>query len=425
MYDGDFNVFIDSDTRFWIGYNIHLQPESLNISTNVMKDGGDGKWHYIAITGDTNGTVVYVDGLKGIDSSYSRSSSFGKIYIDRQTRIDEFRISDRVRSAEEIAQYYQYVINNDLTKRGDLFDLDVGVSIYDLSSFESQITNNSYQLSGTAVLKVSENRGNPVLYTYSNEPEDFRLDVNSLDWIALPSDGIISIQASSLNDPTVFFQFLDSYGNRSLVKSVNLSFTIGQTGPAGGFIFYDCDADNKTGNADGLISTECGWRFLEAAPEELDTHYILYGYYRKESNGENMFVNGTTEYNPDDCTGTAIGTGRTNTELIVAAMGNMTYRDSSGSGQEDIYAAKLCLDLEYTVNGFTFDDWFLPSKDELDMMYNVLYLNEIGGFREWQYWSSSEYPENATQGWEKYISSGSWVTDGRGDYDTVRPIRAF
>ena len=74
-------------------------------------------------------------------------------------------------------------------------------------------------------------------------------------------------------------------------------------------------------------------------------------------------------------TGTAIGTGQANTTAIVTTQG-------AGS-----YAAQLCNDL--TVGGY--NDWFLPSKDELDLMYENLYLQEVGGFTDDYYWSSSEF----------------------------------
>jgi len=61
-------------------------------------------------------------------------------------------------------------------------------------------------------------------------------------------------------------------------------------------------------------------------------------------------------------TGTEIGTGKNNTDRIVQMQG------------DGAYAAKLCHDL---VIG-SYNDWFLPSKDELNMLYqNRL---EIGGF---------------------------------------------
>ena len=36
---------------------------------------------------------------------------------------------------------------------------------------------------------------------------------------------------------------------------------------------------------------------------------------------------------------------------------------------EDLIAAKLCADYEITVDGITYDDWFLPSKMELSILY--------------------------------------------------------
>jgi hypothetical protein len=75
-----------------------------------------------------------------------------------------------------------------------------------------------------------------------------------------------------------------------------------------------------------------------------------------------------------------IGTGQANTTAIVAAQG-------AGS-----YAAQFCDDLN--LNGY--NDWFLPSKDELNLMYfnigqgNALGLGNIGGFASYYYWSSTE-----------------------------------
>ena len=71
--------------------------------------------------------------------------------------------------------------------------------------------------------------------------------------------------------------------------------------------------------------------------------------------------------------GTEIWTGQSNTEKIV---------EKQGEGE---YAARLCYDL--VLNGY--DDWFLPSIDELDELYKN--REKIGGFVSTsKYWSSSE-----------------------------------
>ena len=113
-------------------------------------------------------------------------------------------------------------------------------------------------------------------------------------------------------------------------------------------------------------------------------------------NGSNVVI-GTT--------GIAIGTGQTNTTAIVTIQG-------TGS-----YAAQLCNDL--IVSGY--DDWFLPSKDEL----NKLYLNKvaIGGFADYLYWSSSE--GNAYYAWFQYFNDGFQYDYLKYNTSRVRAVRAF
>ena len=105
-------------------------------------------------------------------------------------------------------------------------------------------------------------------------------------------------------------------------------------------------------------------------------------------------------------TGTAIGTGQANTTAIV---------EKQGAGS---YAAKLCHDL--TVGG-GYNDWFLPSKYEL----NKLYINRvaIGGFPDDYYWSSSE--GSAYTAWAQGFGSGSQSNDGKDGTSRVRAVRAF
>ena len=109
-------------------------------------------------------------------------------------------------------------------------------------------------------------------------------------------------------------------------------------------------------------------------------------------------------------TGTDIGTGLSNTNTIITSQGN------TGS-----YAAKLCADYSLNVNGVVYDDWYLPSQDEL----NKLYLNQvaIGGFANNYYWSSSEYDDTYAR--RQDFASGYQTTGYKIYSRYVRAIRAF
>ena len=205
-------------------------------------------------------------------------------------------------------------------------------------------------------------------------------------------------------------------------------YKIGDIGPAGGIIFYD-----KGSKTDG-------WRYLEAAPADLRVVYgvptvdadleeyddapagYLFGYYRKTADGSNRFVNGETEYDENKCTGTATGTGEKNTELLVNAMGNSAYTASSGAETTKNYAANLCLDLVYN----EYVDWFLPSKEELNLMYVNLCKASMGNFAEDPYWTSSESSKDVECAWaQDFLNSHRDDPSRYYELPHIRPARAF
>ena len=73
---------------------------------------------------------------------------------------------------------------------------------------------------------------------------------------------------------------------------------------------------------------------------------------------------------------------------------------SNGIGWDG--AVSLCSELE--LNGFS--DWFLPSKEELDLMYENLHLQGLGDFRDGEYWSSSE--TGSTTVCQLHFGHGGW-----------------
>ena len=109
-------------------------------------------------------------------------------------------------------------------------------------------------------------------------------------------------------------------------------------------------------------------------------------------------------------TQTGIGTGKTNTAIIV----------SKASNSRNPNVATLCND--YTYGGY--DDWFLPSKDELNLMYTNLHKASLGGFANYNYWSSSEF-KHTWYAWKQDFNDGDQDYYDRYNGSRVRPVRAF
>lgn len=156
-------------------------------------------------------------------------------------------------------------------------------------------------------------------------------------------------------------------------------YNIGDRGPAGGWIFYD-----KGDSTDG-------WRYLEAAPEDQSSG-SQWGCHKKSIPGAK---------------GTAIGTGKSNTKAIIKRCGEANR------------AAKLCA----LYRGGGKSDWFLPSKEELNLMYENLHKEGSGDFANDNYWSSSE--DDAEFVWHQSFINGTHYFATKHYSMYVRAIRAF
>lgn len=103
----------------------------------------------------------------------------------------------------------------------------------------------------------------------------------------------------------------------------------------------------------------------------------------------------------------ATGSGESNTLIIVSKC------TTSG------IAAKLCYDL--ILNGYS--DWFLPSKDELSLIYTNLKLQGKGNFSNVFYWSSSEGGDQT--GWCQNFANGVQDYNFKTNNYHVRAVRKF
>jgi len=164
-------------------------------------------------------------------------------------------------------------------------------------------------------------------------------------------------------------------------------YALGDTGPAGGLIFYQ----NPNFAADG-------WRYLEAAPFDQSAG-AKWGCFRKAIAGAR---------------GAAVGAGKQNTLDMLAAC------------TEPETAAALCAN--FTLNGVR--GWFLPSRDELALMYRNLKATGAADFRDggvadnFSYWTSTQQTADMAAHID-FADLGRQHSDDKDFPRRVRAIRAF
>jgi hypothetical protein len=194
--------------------------------------------------------------------------------------------------------------------------------------------------------------------------------------------------------------------NSDCSRAIAPACSVGDIGPGGGIVFYDAG------------KTEYWGRWLEIAPQSCEGVRLPF----RPSTVKSTKSVYQVDYQQSWLVSKILGMGRANTDAIVSAFG-------AGS-----YAAKFADDL---VCGGQ-DDWFLPSKNELDVAYNRVAQNRVGGndtpvggFNKGYYWTSSSY--NFETAWTQYFMDGQQFDrvqrlDGNKTPPTpfrVRPVRAF
>jgi hypothetical protein len=110
---------------------------------------------------------------------------------------------------------------------------------------------------------------------------------------------------------------------------------------------------------------------------------------------------------PTNAVSTEVGMGASNSETIVASVGQGNY------------AAFACE--EMVLNGY--DDWFLPSKEELYFLYYQKSKGLINSLNQDFYWSSSETSQDGAWS-QSFVTGAASSTHKSGSYG-VCAVRTF
>ena len=193
---------------------------------------------------------------------------------------------------------------------------------------------------------------------------------------------------------------------------------VGDVGPGGGIIFYYLAAGFNCGPT---LTATCS--YLEAAPSGWNTGSDPARTWAQSTpaNYQNTAVTGTA---------TGIGWGYRNTRAII----------QQGNSDTATSAAAIADSYTVTVSGVVYDDWYLPSRDELNQMCKwargvawvsddtlcsggTLNTGSAVGFVGGHYWSSSEWDANGAR--FQNFSSGNRNINAKDNANSVRPVRAF
>ena len=204
-------------------------------------------------------------------------------------------------------------------------------------------------------------------------------------------DEVLTQRFAGWHDGVVFYYEEDFF----TMPDQNVVFTTqwtddttvsGKIGPAGGYVFYR--------NPNPTWAADDGWLYLEIAPQDEEAVWISGGSTQTTANGFTM---------PD------LGWGKLNTMAIVAQDGHAASAAAQSAG--------------LMAGGF--NDWFLPSEDELIAIYNNLWVPHfLGSFiSPSTYWASNETDASTSRG--VTFNFGSPDSYSKSSSRPFRPIRAF
>lgn len=220
------------------------------------------------------------------------------------------------------------------------------------------------------------------------------LDVNTVEIVATATE-----RTSGTGDLFV------KLGNiaKKLTANLNVSsgsaqkYKIGDEGPDGGLVFYYSEEGFDVYQADGSIK-RCN--YLEVSKTE-----VAHVWCSIESGSDCCYSNTNSE----------LGFGKMNTYKII----NGKHRGGTVSSSN--CAAKACF--EYSTAQTAKGEWFLPSKDELNLLYKNLGKRILATGVEKIFCSSSE--RNYRFVWGQCFSDGEQRIFHKGSTYSVRAIRAF
>jgi subtilisin-like proprotein convertase family protein len=252
--------------------------------------------------------------------------------------------------------------------------------------------------------------------------EGYPASTTTADGVQVPSLTLAQLDAK------VAAYGADQDGAIIFVNDISVASTKPETADitAKGFYYYDATTNKWKGVGGGSSSSSTTYSvgdFVQGGivfwVDETGQHGLVAAK-QDQSTGVRWFAgtNGNTQAKGD-----GPYAGEANTSIIIAA--HVAIGDDGNT-----YAARICNELQVTEGGKTYGDWYLPSKEELNIMYQnkatidaTATANGGSSFASAYYWSSSESANFGA--WGQSFGNGGQGFNGKDGADRVRAVRAF
>jgi PKD repeat protein len=261
-----------------------------------------------------------------------------------------------------------------------------GSSPYNYEWSPGDVSTGTHTLKAEAIDEEGASAGDEIQLTV-NEAGDAPVAGFEADQTTITEGETVNFTDQSTNDPTSWSW---DFGDGNTSSEENPSHTYSSAGTYTVELTvendYGSDTETKTDyiNVVRVPTIDFNGTTLYVYPEDNATDIEWGGY-------------GTDNGADSDTDGEA------NTSAIVSQLGS------------DGHAAYLC----DTLSAYGYNDWYLPAKSELNALYQN--KNDIGGFSNYYYWSSTE--NDAYNAWKQDFYDGYQGYGNKGSNDRVRCVR--
>lgn len=273
-------------------------------------------------------------------------------------------------------------------------------TVPDRNSFDKLAKEQSFQASSwsdsekIAKLGKAINANQAVVGQIMKFREEIIVTIKVID---INTTEILSSKTERLKDISQLFDKIPEICKELAEKSnyVPMQYKVGDEGEVGGIVFYVSQEgfivyDGKGGQkiCHCLEMSKPTSGLSKWAPEKSD------------------FINTISEK--------SLGYGKSNTYKI------LNYYKNSSLTEENCAAYRCSI---YSTEKAAAGEWFLPSRDELDLMYKAMKEAAVSDATINWFWSSSE--NTSDYAWYQRFKQGYQDYGGRGLINSVRAIRAF